>query len=513
MLSASLPRALSVLALGLALAACDATTPGPDDAGPLPADADIPDLKLDDRALDLSAPAPLYEAPEAAGEAIPGRYIVVVAETPADAAAKTASDFTALQVEVAGKSGASVGLTFEHTITGFAAELSAAQAAELEADPRVAYVEPDRRVVALATQTNAPWGLDRVDQRSGTDGSYTYSTAASGVTAYVIDTGIRTGHVDFGGRARAGFDAFGGNGQDCDGHGTHVAGTIGGGTYGVAKGVSLVGVRVLDCNGSGSTSGVIAGVDYVAADASGPAVANMSLGGGASTSLDAAVRRGIASGVTFVVAAGNENQNACNASPARTAEALTVGATDSADRRASFSNYGSCVDLFAPGVSIRSAWATSNTATVSISGTSMAAPHVAGAAALVLAGSPGASPAAVSSALLDATTKNVVTSSNTANNDLLFTGSGSAPPPPPPASISLDAGGRYWWGYSVVDLSWSGATSSNVDVYVNGSYGARTRNDGSQSYNLGRGTRGTFTFQICEAGSTTSCSNAVSLRY
>ena len=511
----STPRVLGTLAIALALAACDSTTPGSDSAPEqTPAAAGIPDLALSERALDLATPAPPFEVTGTAGEAIPGQYIVVLAEAPASAAAKNAADLSAVRTEVDALPGASVERTYEHAITGMAATLTAAQASALEADPRVAYVEPDRRVVALATQSNAPWGLDRVDQRSGTDGLYTYNTTASGVTAYIVDTGIRTGHVDFGGRARNGYDAFGGNGQDCNGHGTHVAGTVGGSTYGVAKGVELVGVRVLDCNGSGSTSGVIAGVDWVASDASGPSVANMSLGGGASTALDAAVRRAISSGITFVVAAGNENQNACNASPARTAEALTVGASDSGDRRASFSNYGSCVDLFAPGVSIRSAWSTSNTATRSISGTSMAAPHVAGAAALILAGSPGASPAQVSSSVLDATTKNAVSGSNTANNDLLYTGSSTAPPPPPPpSSISLSAGGRYWWGYSIVDLSWSGAASQNVDVYVNGSYGATTANDGAQSFNLGYRARGTYTFVVCESGSTSSCSNAVSLRY
>ena len=248
------------------------------------------------------------------------------------------------------------------------------------------------------------------------------------MTAYIVDTGIRFGHNDFGGRAVPGFDAFGGNGSDCHGHGTHVAGTVGGATYGVAKSVQLVAVRVLNCSGSGTTAGVIAGVDWVTAQhqPGAPAVANMSLGGGASSALDTAVRNSIADGVTYAVAAGNGNnggrqQDACKYSPARVSEALTIGATDSSDRKASWSNYGPCVDWFAPGVSITSAWHSSNSATNTISGTSMATPHTAGVAAQYLQTSPGASPATVRSVLFDDTTKGIVTSSSTTNNHLLFT--------------------------------------------------------------------------------------------
>jgi subtilisin family serine protease len=249
------------------------------------------------------------------------------------------------------------------------------------------------------------------------------------VNAYVIDTGIRFDHSEFGGRAISGFDAVdGGSADDCNGHGTHVSGTIGGATYGVAKSVTLVGVRVLDCSGSGTTAGVIAGIDWVTGDhaAGAPAVANMSLGGGASTALDTAVRNSIADGVSYAVAAGNGNQggraqDACKYSPARVPEAMTVGATDKTDTKTSWSNYGNCVDWFAPGLSITSAWYTSNTATNTISGTSMATPHTAGVAALYLQGSPGASPATVRTALYDNTTKGVVKSSKTVNNHLLFT--------------------------------------------------------------------------------------------
>ncbi|MFF9910288.1 S8 family peptidase [Streptomyces sp. NPDC013457] len=315
---------------------------------------------------------------------------------------------------------ADLGVTPKHeyrsVLKGFSTTMSQARAAALASDPRVAYVEQNATVHMAETQPGATWGLDRIDQRDlPLSTTYTYGTQASNVTAYIIDTGIRTSHSEFGGRARVGTDTVGGgqNGQDCQGHGTHVAGTVGGAKYGVAKGAKLVAVRVLDCNGSGTTAGVIAGVDWVTANAVKPAVANMSLGGGANTSLDDAVKRSIASGVTYAVAAGNGNllglpARACNYSPARVPEAITVGATDSADKRASFSNYGTCVDLFAPGVSITSAWKDSDTATNTISGTSMATPHTAGVAALYLAANPTASPAQVSTALVDNATSGKV---------------------------------------------------------------------------------------------------------
>jgi subtilisin family serine protease len=307
--------------------------------------------------------------------------------------------------------------------------MSAAKAARLAADVRVAYVEQDTKVSLNATQANATWGIDRIDQRDlPLSTTYTYNAEAPAVSAYIIDTGIRTTHSEFGGRATVGTDTVGGgqNGQDCQGHGTHVAGTVGGKTYGVAKAVKLVAVRVLNCQGSGTTAGVIAGVDWVTANAVKPAVANMSLGGGANTSLDNAVKRSIASGVSYAVAAGNGNalgtpQNACNYSPARVPEAITVGATDRTDRRASFSNFGTCLDLFAPGVSITSAWRTNDTATNTISGTSMAAPHTAGVAALYLTTNPTATPAQVRDALVNNATNGKVLDPRTGSpNKLLY---------------------------------------------------------------------------------------------
>ena len=355
-------------------------------------------------------------------EVIPGRYIVVFKAGVADPAGKARGK--------ALRHAAKLQHTYTKAIGGFAAELSPAAVAALRADPDVDFVEPDQVMRASSTQTSATWGIDRIDQHFlPLSATFTYGNTGEGVTAYIIDTGILTSHSEFGGRATGGFDAVtpGGSAVDCNGHGTHVAGTVGGAQYGVAKGVSLVAVRVLSCSGSGSTSGVIAGIDWVTTHHTGPSVANMSLGGGASTALDNAVANSIASGVTYAIAAGNGNfvgiaQDACKSSPARVGPAITVSATNSSDTKASWANFGSCVDIFAPGVSITSSWYTSNTATNTISGTSMATPHVAGVAALYLQGHAGATPQNVRDALVQAATPSVVKSAGRSSpNVLLFT--------------------------------------------------------------------------------------------
>jgi len=343
--------------------------------------------------------------------AIPNHYIVVLdndAVGRTGNAATNARVVTDLMPEWAG----TVTHRYDHAINGFAAFMTEQQARALSEDSRVRFVEEDSIMEASVTQSNPPsWGLDRIDQTAlPLSNSYSYTTTGAGVTAYIIDTGIRITHTQFGGRASVGFDAIGDgrNGIDCNGHGTHVSGTVGGSTFGVAKGVRLVAVRVLGCTGSGSTSGVIAGVNFVTANhqAGALAVANMSLGGGASTALDTAVRNSIADGVVYAVAAGNSNTNAANSSPARVSQAITVGATTINDQRSSFSNFGSVVDIFAPGSSIVSSWFSSDTATATLSGTSMATPHVAGIAARVLQGSPTLTPAGVRNAIVNAATLN-----------------------------------------------------------------------------------------------------------
>lgn len=402
--SPSMRRHVLPLALTVALAACQST----DTVAP---------------ASPVDAALSVAQSPGAsqAGQRIPGHYIVVLNDD--------VQDVPGVARRLAAQSNGQVGFTYQQGLKGFSVTLGSAAAAEaLARNPNVAYVEEDRVVTATVTQTGATWGLDRIDQPAlPLNQNFAYNSTGTGVTAYIVDTGIRTSHTQFGGRASLGYDAIGGPNRhkgDCTGHGTHVAGTVGGSTYGVAKNVRLVSVRVLGCDGSGTTSALLAGISWVITNRQAPAVANMSLGFDTySQSVDQILEQLVTThGVTTVVAAGNSTADACNSTPSSTPSAITVGATERNDARASYSNFGTCVDLFAPGSSITSASNTSNSTTKTMSGTSMAAPHVAGVAALYLQVTPDASPAQVATAIINGATTGVVTGAGAGSpNRLLFT--------------------------------------------------------------------------------------------
>ncbi|HZM79878.1 MAG TPA: S8 family peptidase [Candidatus Limnocylindrales bacterium] len=393
-------------------------------------------------AVVLAAGTAVYAAPESQilgttnPNAIAGSYIVVFKDT----VVKTGQiGVSALTGRLASKYDVKVEHTYQHVLQGFAGAMSQAAARRLAAEPDVAYVEQNGHVKLLDTQLGPPsWGLDRIDQRYlPLDNSYTYATTAANVRVYIIDTGIRVTHTTFGGRAAWGTNTTGdGTDTDCHGHGTHVAGTVGGAQYGVAKGVALTAVKVLDCFGSGSLAGVAAGIDWVTGDhaAGVPAVANMSLGApGTSAVVEDAVRNSIADGVVYSIASGNDGVDACDFTPARVAEAITVNASSRTDARARFStfqssNFGPCTDIFAPGADIVSAYNTSDTATSTLSGTSMAAPHVAGGAALILAGNPTFTPAQVATSMFTIATPNKIADPGEGTpNRLLFAGPPTAP--------------------------------------------------------------------------------------
>lgn len=442
---------------------------------------------------------------------VDGQYIVVLKESAATLAGESnrAARVPAVADQIARTHRANLIRSFDRVLRGFVVKADDAALARLLADPRVAYVEEDGHVSINATQTGATWGLDRVDQRNlPLNGSYIYNTTAAGVHAYIIDTGMLLTHSEYAGRVGNGYDAVtpGGNASDCNGHGTHVAGTVGGTTYGVAKGVTLHPVRVLDCGGSGTWSGVIDGINWVATNRVLPAVANMSLGGGANSSVDAAVAGLTNAGVTVAVAAGNNASDACGFSPARAPSAITVGSTTSTDAASSFTNWGTCLDIFGPGSSITSAWHTGTTATNTISGTSMASPHVAGAAALHLANNPSDTPAQVTTALINASTPNVVTNPGSGSpNRLLYTlggGGGGGTPPTITSFLCPDyansGGGMYW-----CEVTYSSATPATV----------RWPNGSGNLYYTGRcssGSRPTVTVTVTNAYGSVSSSRTFS---
>ena len=423
--------------------------------------------------------------------------------------------------------GGKVQLVYEHALKGFSIRMPEARARHMSSDARIKWVEEDSIARAITTQTGATWGLDRIDQRDlPLNTTYIYNQTGSGVHVYIIDTGIRPTHAEFGGRVSGGADfILDGNGtNDCHGHGTHVAGTVGGTTYGVAKQVSLHPVRVLSCGGSGSWAQVIGGVDWVTSNHVDPAVANMSLGGGLNSSLNQAVENSISAGVTYAIAAGNSNADACSFSPAATVNAITVGSTTITDARSSFSNFGTCLDIFAPGSSITSAWNTSDTATNTISGTSMASPHVAGGAALYLAANPSATPASVRNALVNNASVNKVTSPGTGSpNLLLYTGFIGGGGCNAPASLTnntaadvnacADSGVLISWNQDAGNWNDSGGTRT-YDVLRNGVAIASGRPYGTTTFTDTTGVNGQqYTYSVrynngCGASATTSGASA-----
>jgi serine protease len=575
----------------------------------------------------------VVSAPPDVGRIIPGSWIVVLTDR------ASAADVDAIRSRIQTVHGGQVERQYRHALRGFAVSMSDQAARALGKEPAVAYLEPDSVVGVAGSQSDATWGLDRIDQRDlPLDVTYDWTPDGTGVHVFVIDTGIRASHVEFGGRVQteAGsyYDAvtIGGDASDCHGHGTHVAGTVGSATWGVAKNVTLHKVRVLDCAGSGSYSGVIAGIDWVTAwknaNPGVPAVANMSLGGGFSQAVNDAVTGSIGAGTTYAIAAGNDyGADACTTSPASTPSAVTVGSSTSSDAVSSFSNLGACVDIFAPGSSITSTWNTSDSATNTISGTSMATPHVAGVAALYLEGQPAATPQEVRDALVNTGSGGRLSGTDaTTTNNLVYsrldpTGGGPVEPPPPPPPTELASGvpvvdlsggtgssvqyvlnvpagatsvsftiaggtgdadlyvkfgsqptltswdcrpyttgnseicsfaapaAGSWYvmlhGYAaysgvtltgtysgvepppppfvlaatgrlvkrkrMVDLTWSGATSADVDVYRNGNLVATTANDGAYTQTVRKA--GTYTYRLCQAGATTDCSNDATVTF
>ena len=460
-------------------------------------------------ALVLAVVAPALSAPPVSANPQTSRYIVTTWNP-------QGTDQAISKVKRAGGTSTH---RYHGRLNGFAARLSSTQLAALRGDPRVRAVVPDQVVTVAAIQDSPPWGLDRVDQRSNTvSGGYGYQTTGAGVTVFSIDTGVRLDHTQFAGRARSGHDYVDADddANDCNGHGTHVAGTIAGSTYGVAKGAKIVAIRVLDCHGSGFVSDVISGLQYVLSHRpAGPAVVNMSIGGPSSFELDQVVDEVVDAGIPVVAAAGNDNDDACFSSPGEAPAALTVAASTKSGNRAEFSNFGDCVDLFAPGKSVLSASADSASATAVMSGTSMAAPHVTGAVARYLQGHPSATPAQVRTALVGDSTRSALHDVQGSPNRLLYLRRNTTGAP---ISLSASRSGREitlrWkapYGFGTWAVSGYQVTRSGRDV--DGKTFSRTSIASSaRSYTFGRlrhGTRYTMTVRaVNAAGAGSSASKA-----
>ena len=462
---------------------------------------------------------------------IPGKYIITLHEDNLNyrktnnydqaqaGMRKVAQDIVAKY----GVSPMQVDKVYGSLLTGFSATLSPAQVASLRNDPSVQYIEEDGMAYAYAdvTQSGATWGLDRIDQANlPLSTTYTYGQNGQGVKVFILDTGILYGHGEFEGRAQQGYSGYGDNGTDRQGHGTHVAGTVGGRLYGVAKKATLVSVKVLSDTGSGSFSTIVAGMDWVIANkGTSPAVVNMSLGGsGTNSTMNSAVKRLYDAKIPVIVAAGNSNVDASGFTPANAPNAYAVGSSTNTDARSNFSNFGPIVKIFAPGSSITSAWWTSTTAINTISGTSMASPHVAGAAALLLQTNPTATTQQIYDLISTNSTKNKITSSNSTNNHLLFTRAGSVvnpnpEPEPEPVTITLTGTVTKVSGRVRGNLTYSGfATGQRVQIFRNGTRVATTTNLTSYADQTNIRGGGSITYRVCAEG-TTNCSATITLTF